>query len=52
MEYEGEMTDASKPGPYCADATGWLLVDPYNDFLGEGGMLDGRGVAAPANRGN
>ena len=46
------MTDASKPGPYSTDATGLLLVGPYNDFLGAGGKLNGRGIAAPANRGN
>ncbi|WP_455288847.1 cysteine hydrolase [Cupriavidus necator] len=36
------MTDASKPGPYSAASTGLLLVDPYNDFLSEGGKLNGR----------
>ncbi|WP_198045363.1 hypothetical protein [Cupriavidus taiwanensis] len=39
---EGEMTDASKPGPYSADATGLLLVDPCNDFLSVAGKLNGR----------
>jgi 3-hydroxymyristoyl/3-hydroxydecanoyl-(acyl carrier protein) dehydratase len=29
------MTTAS----YAADRTGLLLVDPYNDFLSEGGKL-------------
>jgi len=27
------------PGTYAADRTGLLIVDPYNDFMSEGGKL-------------
>ncbi|SPD67622.1 Isochorismatase (plasmid) [Cupriavidus taiwanensis] len=36
------MTESSQPGTYPAASTGLLLVDPYNDFLSEGGKLNGR----------
>ncbi len=32
-------------GTYPNDRTGLLLVDPYNDFLSEGGKLNGRAKA-------
>ena len=35
-----EMTDQIKTEPtYERDLTGLLIVDPYNDFLSEGGKL-------------
>ena len=33
------MTSAGWMGTYTRDRTGLLLVDPYNDFLSEGGKL-------------
>src|SRR5258708_20125911 len=32
-------TDMARPTTYRAERTGLLLVDPYNDFLSEGGKL-------------
>lgn len=36
------MTEPGQPRTYPAASTGLLLVDPYNDFLSEGGKLNGR----------